>query len=263
MKNAAWVALVVGFGLAAVRVALGPRVDPAFDALFVVAPILLVLGGGVLVAASASEWFRRYRPSEEGRQALEAEASRLGMRWLGRDSSGIDRAPTFIERPGFLRAMNRPLSTWFHPTFDHVFSGQWKALEAHVFDYSSASGENRVDWTCVLLPSVADMPDVLIKRRSVLVSGLKNLLGLGRASAEVAGSEFDGAFEVKAKQAARAREVLGPDARRHLLEKTPYRVVVENRGGRLLYCTPKLPLEERQTLLDLATELREALDQHR
>jgi hypothetical protein len=263
MKNAAWVALVVGLGLAALRTALGPRAFPAFDSIYVVAPILLVLGGGVLVAISASEWFRRYRPSEEDRQAFEAEASRLGMRWTGRDTSAIDRTATFLEKPGLLRAMNRPLSTWFHPTFDHVFTGTWKAVDAQVFDYSHARGENREDWTCVLLQSVADMPDVLLKRRSEIIGGLKNILKLGRENAEAADSEFETAFEVKSKQAAQARAALGPDARRHLLQKTPYRIVVENRGGRLLYCTPKISLEERQTLLDLATELREALDQHR
>lgn len=263
MKNAAWVALVVGLGLGAVRMALGPRADPAFDSLFLVATILFIGGGGVLVATSAWESFRRYRPSEEDRQVLEAEASRLGMRWLGRDPSAIDRTPTFLERPGALRAMNRPISTWFHPTFDQVFTGTWKQLDTQVFDYSSASGENREDWTCVLLPSVADMPDVLIKRRSVIVSGLKNLLKLGRTGAEDADADFDGAFEVKSKQAARAREALGPEARRHIIEKTPYRVVIESRGGRLLYCLPKLSIEERQALLDQAIELREALDQRR
>jgi hypothetical protein len=83
---------------------------------------------------------------------------------------------------------------------------------------------------------------------------------LGRKDLTVGDEQFDGAFQVQAEDEDAARRVLSPAMRARLLELAPpFQFLLQLKGERMLCCTMRLRVEDREAVLDLATRLADAL----
>jgi hypothetical protein len=156
-----------------------------------------------------------------------------------------DEVTRRFARPGVLRRVER------------VLAGRWNDLDARVFDYSFWSGDVSQLWTCAVLPVETGSPQLEIARRDWLAQMIPLAL---RRSVDLGDTELERLFRIQAFPETDAPRMINSRVRLHLLEEAPPdRLVIQVRNGHLLYCGPRMPLQDRGTLLGLAGRLRDAL----
>lgn len=255
LKTVAGTAAIVGFLTFAIFVARGPRQQDTFpEGLLTLGGVLFVGGIAVVLLIAGKEWFQRYRPSSEHRDLRVADAQRLGLEYLGRDTSSLDRSFAFLRGRGPADNLNRLAQGIFYPTFDAIAAGRWNGLEIRVFDYSRVNGDNREEWTCVQLPMERPTSKIQIMPRSGWSRALPSIVG--RHDLALGDEKFDRAFSVRADAEDEARELIDSNVRKYVVRGG--KVVIEMREN-LLYCTLSERIDDRIALLHAAVGLRKRI----
>lgn len=228
-----------------------PGVDPRERTLWRLVTVagLVLLGGAalILVQDTLGAWLRDHFPTLERLDQIDAAARRLGLRSLAREDTDVRLPSAFVKN---LRELVR------------VFEGTWRGVEVSVFDCSTAKNdplseyETHEDWTCVVLPVDDQRARIAISRETIL-DRVKGAVGWN--DVQSGDQAFDRAFRISADREDDVRRLLDARVRSRLLEDMPKRVVFQLDGGRMLYCFPRVPIEERSHVLDMAKALRDAL----
>ncbi len=123
------------------------------------APLLLVLGGVVLVAAIA---YLGYDMQRRRRDAFRLMATQLALTYSQDDPFGLLDLPFTLFTKGDDRSV------------ENVVSGVWQQAAVTAFDYAYAegSGKSRTDYRfdCAIVPIDADCPRLLIGPETALTS---------------------------------------------------------------------------------------------
>ena len=203
--------------------------DPAPRAVFTVMVGIGAVMLGWTAWISLGAWYRELRlrfsdtfPSQQHRDAIEAEALRLGLRF------GRGRAQPFF--------------------------GNWRGMRVRIYDEVEPEEPT---WTHVVLPLPPVGCIIEITRRG-FTSFLKSAVGL--RALPLGDPEFDRAFAVRTDLPENMRRVMDARVRARLLERTPPgRVCIRVDLGLLIYRCERVSIHERGDLLEIVDQLRQAL----
>jgi hypothetical protein len=207
--------------------------------LLAIAAVIVLQAGAIDLRTFLADFF----PNAERDAQTAAVADTLGLRSLARKDATIDMTFPFGDDV-------RRVAT--------IFAGTWRGIDVQIFDcWRRRHDPTRRDseqWTCAILPMSRTGVEIQISRQS-MVGRIKDVVAWRSTFDD---PPFDHAFRVEAAGAEDAK-LVDERVRSRLLEDTPKdRVAIEIEDGRMLYCTGRIPLEERGALLEIAKRLRDA-----
>jgi hypothetical protein len=159
-----------------------------------------LLGFGLLILVAGREWqaarelvvaglvigsllvLARWR-GQPRQQALQAEASRLGLRFSSRDRSDL------VEPFALFGSATR-----LYAQTENILAGRWRDLEVRVFDFSyQRSDDDRRELSCVLIAIAPGWPSLVIRPETVANRLARSAL----PDIEFESDAFNRAFEVR------------------------------------------------------------------